>query len=357
MRVGNVTVDWVERVLHDAGTIDRTTRVARADVAPIGTGQVADSVRIVLDHVGGTGPASLVAKVSSDDDQSRAAGASELNYLREVRFYQEVAPHLAARVAACHHAEIDDDGAEFALLLEDLGPARPGDQLVGCTVDETEQVLREAARFHAPFWGGATLRGSAWLDISATYWPRFESLLPQWFAGFVERYADRLPAEDLAYAGEFVAAVSSYYEQLRSAPPTVQHGDLRPDNVLFDVQGVPGTVAVIDWQTVILGPAAVDTAVRREHEDRLLDLYHAELVALGVEDYDRARLEHDYAVGTFANLVIGVAAAMLVKRTDRGDELFCGMVRSAVTHARDRDGLAALGVVPAAGDVGAVSRA
>lgn len=53
-------------------------------------------------------------------------------------------------------------------------------------------------------------------------------------------------------------------------------------------------------------------------------------------------LLRDYPIGTFQNLVIGVAAAMLVARSDRGDDLFVSMVANALAHARDHDGLAAI---------------
>lgn len=72
-----------------------------------------------------------------------------MNYLREVRFYQDIAPRLKVRVPACHHAEIDSNKTEFVLVLEDLSPARPGDQIQGCTVEETALAVVEAARIHA----------------------------------------------------------------------------------------------------------------------------------------------------------------------------------------------------------------
>lgn len=346
---------WLDSVLERP---DPTVRVTGAELARIGTGQVADSYRVSLSTTGGEGgpPPTVVAKLTSDSQQSRAAGRSELNYLREVRFYQEIAPRVTARVPHCHFAEIDSNGTEFVLLLEDLGPARVGDQLAGCTVAETELAVRQAARFHAPFWDDPSLRGLEWLDISATYWARFEEMLPVWFAGFAERYRDRMDPADLADAARFVDRIGDYYARLRAAPFTVQHGDFRPDNVLFDVAGEPGTLAVVDWQTVILGPAAVDvayfvagaldTATRREHEDRLLRVYHRELRALGVE-HPWERLVSDYAVGCFANLVIGVAAAMLVQRSDRGDDLFTSMVAGALCQARDRGAFAALDEVDA----------
>jgi hypothetical protein len=202
VHISDVNASWMTTVLarHDG------SRVTDIEVSRIGTGQVADSyqVRLRTEADDGVPPASVVAKLTSDSEQSRAAGRSELNYLREVHFYQQVAPRVAARVPVCHHAEIDSNGTEFVLVLEDLSPARPGNQLTGCTVEETDLALREAARFHAPFWDDPSLRGSEWLDISGTYWARFEEMLPTWFAGFVERYADRMDGADIEAARHVV---------------------------------------------------------------------------------------------------------------------------------------------------------
>lgn len=177
-------------------------------------------------------------------------------------------------------------------------------------------------------------------------------MMPEWFVGFRERYAGRMAPADLELGAAFVRRIDDYYARLRSMPFTIQHGDFRPDNVLFDVAGEAGTMAVVDWQTVILGPGVVDVAyfiggaldiqTRRANEGVLLRAYHDELTRLGVTDYSPEQLETDYAVGTFHNFIIGVAAAMLVARSERGDELFCSMVTNAAAHARDRGGLDAL---------------
>ncbi|WP_020112739.1 phosphotransferase [Rhodococcus sp. 114MFTsu3.1] len=351
MHASDICPSWIDEVLHDAGLLDPMLTVTAVDARPIGTGQVADSIQVTPTYSGSTdAPSSFVLKVSSENEQSRSAGRTEMNYLREVRFYQDIAPRLKVRVPVCHHAEIDSNRTEFVLVLEDLSPARPGDQIRGCTVEETTLAVVEAARIHAPFWGSAELDGNPWLDISGTYWARFVDMMPLWWAGFEERYRDRLTAEDLALGRAFTEHIADYYAALRTVPFTVQHGDFRPDNVLFDAAGGDVSLAVLDWQTVIFAPGTVDVAyfvggaldqdTRRANEAALLKVYHDELRALGVANYGFDDLLRDYPIGTFQNLVIGVAAAMLVVRTERGDDLFVSMVANSLAHARDHDALA-----------------
>lgn len=353
MHKSDVNGEWIQKVLHERGVLPQASQIVEANVSPIGTGQVADSVRVDLTIDGEAPFTSLVAKVSSDNEDSRAAGRTELNYLREVRFYEQVAPKLSARVPECYFSEICSNGTEFVLLLEDLSPATAGNQIDGASVEDVEQALRQAAGFHAPFWGGEELRGSEWLDISGTYWKRFEEMMPQWWAGFRERYEANLPADQVAFGDRFVAGIGKYYDLMRTLPPTIQHGDFRPDNLLFGVDGDPRSLAVVDWQTVLLAPGAVDAAycvggslpveTRREHEKRLLDLYAEELASHGVTA-DRDELDRGYAAGTLHNFIIGVAAAMLVVRTERGDQLFQSMVANAVTHAQDQSALEQIGI-------------
>lgn len=352
MHSSDINAEWINRSLHDSESLPPGSTVNSIEVSPIGTGQVADSVRVVMDIDGDSKFTSLVAKVSSDNDDSRAAGRTELNYLREVRFYEDIAPKLTARVPQCYYSEICSNGTEFVLLLEDLSPAQAGNQLEGASIADVEAAVRQAAAFHAPFWGGDGLFGSEWLDISGDYWQRFEEMMPQWWAGFRERYAGAFSDDQLAFGDRFVRGIDGYYRLMKELPPTVQHGDFRPDNLLFGVGGDPLSIAVVDWQTVLLAPGPVDVAyciggalpvdVRRENEERLVDLYRSELGRLGA-DADTNELKRGYAAGTCHNFIIGVAAAMLVVRTDRGDSLFCSMVSNAITHAQDHRALDLIG--------------
>lgn len=350
MHAADVCASWLNEVLHDQDVLDPDSQVAETTLEPIGAGLVADSYKVEISYSGpDRGPDSLVVKLTSESEQSSAAGRTELNYTRGVGFYREIAPNLPVRVPMCFHAEIDSNETEFVLLLEDLNPARCGNQLAGCTVSETELAVEQAARIHAPYWGSEELKGNPWLDISSSYWQRFVEMMPEWYAGFIQRYAGRLSETDIALGQKFVDGIADYYRALERMPYTVQHGDYRPDNVLFDARGGEVPLVVLDWQTVVYAPGVVDVAyfiggaldreTRRANEDALLQRYHSELVDLGVDDYPFERLLQDYACATFHNFIIGVAAAMLVERTERGDELFLSMVTNSLTHARDRDGV------------------
>src|SRR5215218_6131167 len=100
--------DGLSAALHAAGTLDPSVRVSAVDTAAVGTGQMGDCLRLALEYSAPTdAPPTLVAKVPSSDETSRATGMAMRTYEVEVRFYQELASRLPVRSPGCHHAEID----------------------------------------------------------------------------------------------------------------------------------------------------------------------------------------------------------------------------------------------------------
>ena len=347
-----LTPDWLTDALAAAGILGEAA-VTRVDVSPVGTGQMCDSVRLSLGYDRPTdAPASLVAKLPAADQISRATAKSLGSYEKEVRFYQQLAPELPIRTPHALHADIDVDTAAFVLLLEDLAPARPGDQLTGCTPEVAEVAVNELVRLHAPRWDDPTLAELGWLHRDRAANQQFLlSLLPGLWDGFRGRYAGHL-GPDVHAAGDALFASLEAYLLADTEPWSILHGDYRLDNLLFDATpgGVP--IAVVDWQTCTHGPATQDVAYfigaglgvddRRAHEEELVRRYHDALTAAGVNGYPWERCWHDYRRGTWAGLVMAVAASMLVERTARGDQMFLTMAERHARHALDLDGPAVI---------------
>jgi len=116
---------------------------------------------------------------------------------------------------------------------------------------------------------------------------------------------------------------------------------------LFEVNGGAKPMATLDWQTLTLGPGAVDVAYflsaaldpaeRRRQEPELVRLYHAELIGRGVQNYDWGQCWRDYRRYTLHGILMGVFSALAVERTDRGDALFLKMTRGACAQALDNN--------------------
>lgn len=338
-----LTPEWLTAALTASGSLDGA-RVVAADQRPLGTGQMCDSVRIHLTYdEPDAGPASLVAKLPAADEGSRATAIAFRSYEKEVRFYQELAQRLPVRTPRVHYADIDVPTASFVLLLEDLAPAQPGDQLLGCSTEVAAAAVAELVKLHAPLWGDPALTRLDWLHGDPEgRGALLKEVLPLLWAGFQERYAASLE-QHVTQAGDV------YFGRLDArpaggTPQTITHVDYRLDNLLI---GPDGVVTVVDWQTCGTGVGPSDLAyflgagltpdVRREAEEQLVRDYHDGLVGAGVTGYDRDDCWLDYRRGTWSGLSMAVLASMSVKRTDRGDRMFLAMASRHARHALDLD--------------------
>jgi hypothetical protein len=328
-RPEDVTPEFMTRVLgRPVGSFERQ---------PVGTGQMADSVRFALDD-----GSSVVIKFASADDTSRATGLALHSYEIEVRFYREVAPTVGIRTPHCYYAAVEPDTGWFTLVLEDMAPAEQGDQMRGCSVDEAAMAIDELALLHGPMWGrGSTLDGYPWLSRgSGTTSPGIGAFLEMLLPGFLERYADRLTPEVLDLIQRVVPKLGAAPPP--SGPETVVHGDYRNDNLMFGGE----RVCVLDWQTVSVGHGVADVSYflggsllpddRRAHERELLERYCARLSEQGVQ-LDLVDCLADYRRFAFSGMNMAILASMLVGRTDRGDEMFIAMADRAGLHALDHD--------------------
>lgn len=342
-----LTAEWLTSALRHVGLITDQTEVTAVKWELIGTGQMSDSARLMLEYGTDTpetpAPASVVAKLPSADPTSRATALALGSYENEVRFYQQVAPRVRIRTPHVYYADIDVPTASFVLLLEDLRSSRPGDQLSGCGVGEAEVAIDELVGLHAPLWSDPWLERLAWLHRDRAGQQAFLlGLLPQLWAGFNDRYKERL-GSDVHTAGAALFAHLDAYVNADTEPWTVVHGDYRLDNLLFAPAG--DRVAVVDWQTCTHGPGMQDVAyfvgaglladTRRDAERRLVTRYHGGLVDAGVQGYGWEQCWHDYRRLTWAGLVMAIAASMLVERTQRGDEMFMAMAHRHARHALD----------------------
>ena len=347
----DVTPEWLTDALTRAGRLADGASVRSFEAAPIGTGQMADTTRFTLTLSSPeAGPASVVGKFASADDQSRGTGLALRAYEIEVRFYREVAARVAARLPAVYLAEVEPATGWFTLLMEDMAGATQGDQIAACGPEVAAGILQEMAGLHAPCWEAPELERLDWLNRSTPESDGFlvalvSSLLP----GFLERYGDALDREHQAVCRFFVDHLPDYL-RLRGGPRTASHGDFRLDNLLFQ-PGTPRPV-VVDWQTVAWAGASIDVAYfiggclsaedRRAHEPELLAGYHDALCHRGVRDYSLEQLRADTRRDTFAGLLMAIVASMVVQRTERGDLMFLTSATRHAQHALDADAPALL---------------
>jgi aminoglycoside/choline kinase family phosphotransferase len=106
---------------------------------------------------------------------------------------------------------------------------------------------------------------------------------------------------------------------------------------------------VLDWQTMTVGAPMWDVAYligtslrdRKTFEPKLLQHYHEKAARHGYAG-DADALRRDYRVGALCGFAVAVGSAMLVERTERGDEMFAVMAERPARHAIELESLEAL---------------
>jgi hypothetical protein len=346
-----LTAEWLTGALRAAVGRDDVV-VTDVERSPIGTGQMGASYRLRLTYAGEPGdlPPTLVAKLPSPDPDRRvmAAGA----YRTELGFYRDLAQTVAVRTPACRFAAISEDGATFVLLLEDLHPARQGDQIVGSSVDEARRAVGNLAGLHGPRWCDPTLLDLPWITaIDAEGAELLGQVLVSAVEVFVERFTGRLDAADGAMLAEIAEAIAPWIlaRPERFAPV---HGDYRMDNLMFFPTGstgpddqADGGLAAVDWQTVGVGlpgrdlsyflETSLDPELRRAHEVELVGHYHRALRSFGVTGYSFDECFDDYRFAALQGPLITVLGAAYGTSTERGDDMFLAMATRSCAAVRD----------------------
>jgi hypothetical protein len=332
-----LSAEWLSSALQSGGAANAT--VASFEYEPIaaGVGFLGRLGRLRLRYAedGERLPRTLIVKQPTLDARSRQLAIMFRFYEREVCFYREVGSDAGIRIPAMHFGASDPETGDFVMLLEDLAPARVGDQLVGCSAEDARSAIGALGRCHAAWWGNPRLKEFAWLPATNDPINQFAQLAyQQCWEPFVQFVGEKMtPA--LRRTGERLATnVIRMLDGFVERPNTLVHGDYRADNLFFggSGQGVP-TLAAVDWQVSSRGAGAFDlayflsgnvgTEVRRSTEMELLRLYTDVLREHGVQGYGLEQCLEDYRFGVLFCLLYSVIVIGTLDPTNaRGVALF-----------------------------------
>ena len=174
------------------------------------------------------------------------------------------------------------------------------------------------------------------------------NLLPAVYPEWKKRYQGRI-SEDIFEMGDALITNYDKYSEVREGPMTLVQGDLRLDNILFVDKN--NRAILLDWQTAAVGLPLNDVAYcistsfknpkdRAEAEENLVKEYHAQLEVN--ESYSFEEAWNDYRRGSFVGFLMAVMSAMIVERTERGDEMFAVMAERSGWQALHLDAVSFL---------------
>ncbi|MEY4197377.1 MAG: hypothetical protein RL482_1469 [Actinomycetota bacterium] len=326
-----ISGEYLSKVL---APISGVAKLKISSISPIGTGQMAESYRVKFLQESGEKIESVVVKVPSQNVNSRSASRATRCYELETSFYSSLRNSLKVDTPKCFHVWYDALSDDFVLVLEDIKNANQGDQITGATVEQADAAINQLVNLHAPMWGSEKLNQIEWLPKhSLNVATGTSQLLRSVFAGFAERFSDKVNSEIISLGERLVSKIDRYYGAFPTLL-TVAHRDFRLDNLLFTPQGNKIGVKVVDWQTVGAMPGASDLGYfigasftvegRRDYEQTLVQSYCERLAAQKI-DVSNNEIWAQYRLLGTSGYIMAIVASMLVKQTDRGDAMFAVM--------------------------------
>ena len=308
-------------------------------------GMLGDLVLIEPNYEDRPGPDRVVAKFAAQRAGSLASAQRSGSHQRELRFYDELAPSTPVRVPRVYASWYDHDSAEFLVVQEAVDVDPTIDQLIGIDVARAELVVIEAARLHATWWEHPRLSTLDWL-------PRLDgqarrnnltTIARTGWAPLCDLLGDALTPEERELGQQLPERMDEVLVNVAQLPSTLIHSDLRADNLLFSPDG--GTVTVIDWQGVGIGPAGWDLAyllsqtldidTRRTNEQHLLDRYVVEAQRLR-PDLTSETLLAGYGESMVFGLIVAASLPLVSDPSQpRVRALAESMARRAIEGLRD----------------------
>lgn len=340
----DITPQWLTERLQAQGHAG--VEVTQVKPSRIGTGQVGICLLLELTLTGQTEgvPTSLVAKLPSDDELSKTSAVAMGIYEREVMFYRDLAPRLHIALPKIYYSDVAANGADFLILMENLAPAVPGDQLVGCSPEVARAAVLELVGLQAPTWNDVAL-AERLVEPADGFFSDMHALYNEMLPGFVERFGPRLGKAELGIIQGLGAHKNAPLFQATGTPFCLEHRDYRLDNLMIDELCSPPKVVVVDWQGLRIGRPLNDVALclagglqpqqRAAAEEEILREYHQGLLAAGVRDFSWEACWHEYRRASFAGFGLTIISSMLVVQTPRGDDMFTAMAQRYSRHALD----------------------
>ena len=331
-----LTADWLTKALKPSFPNIAVEHFENTTIG-VGSGFMGDLERVSLTSASNANhPKTVVVKFSSHFEATRILAGRMNYYGRELGFYEDCAKTAGVKTPTIYCQHFDAQNQHFVMVMEDLAPAVPTDQVVGNTLEQSEQVMLAFADLHGKWWNSPDLKQMAWTAPITHVTPIKESLIQL-----------EASIQDAERTGRFDAYPNMKRLQPRlpplfameppqPEPYTLVHGDLRSDNIFFSPESPSDEPTIIDWQTAGIGQPMTDIArwltqsidieLRRQHETDLLKLYHERLSANGVENYSYQKMLQEYEINLVVTLLMFSMSMDEIEQTsDRAAPLFHAM--------------------------------
>ncbi len=296
-----------------------------------GVGLMSSIARAHLTLADGSEDTVVVKCVARTENRELSKGLNF--YWNEVNFYKYLGAECPIPIPRSLYAEVDPSTQNFLLVLEDMGDAESGDQLVPCTEAQLRAAFVRAAELHARFWGRTGEH--EWLKYQVdmrTMLFRRDAIFRPGLEPCINSYSRYFTGNRAEHVRKIVDQYLDLFMRAMAGEPTIVHGDYRTDNVfLVDRNGVADVVA-FDWQNTMGGNGTHDIAyfssqsagheLRGETEMNILRDYHAALCEGGVKGYSFDECLEQYRYNLLITMITPIAiCSTLDQGNGRGAQL------------------------------------
>ena len=309
-----LTNEFLSKVLHQKVESYEVTRIGET------TGHMSEVYRVKL-IPDNEKLKSVVIKFAT---ASGSGFVSEV-YATELEFYKYLEKNneiAGCNIPTCYYVNSTTKYDKF--ILQDYDePYSVGNLKIDLKQSETEESLREIAKFHAHWWGkNETVQFE---KLSPRLLSTFGSAVTScWESGAKEKFEieDALN-DELEKAALFVG---KYGKSIQVTPRTLCHGDFRSDNLLVwrgndssDLDADQRIISIIDFQIIHWGNPMEDVAYfissglsidMVQNYKELLSIYHDALTKNGVSDYSLDDCIYDYKENIMYAIIMPVLSAM-----------------------------------------------
>ena len=328
--IKDITVEWLNETLRENGFL-KDAAIVSIKKEPIGVGEGFSSemarLKLTYDRNQADLPKTIIAKLPTTYGSISKLTHIANFYEREIRFYLDVAPLSPIRTPGVIYGGVDSENGRFVLLLEDCARYSLADpEMTGLDYEQTRLITLTIADFHTRWWDAPDLLSFPWMpkahiDIGGRLFRK------SWDAcARMEEFRNFLPEGGL----EAGARIHQYYPWMMDNVPkdklTIQHNDLRSDNIFFDPENRENPVVVFDWAMAypergvgdiafLLG-TSLTTDLRREVEKDIVTQYHQRITANGITDYSFDECWTDYLTALLFKTFLCVIAFARVDISD-----------------------------------------
>jgi len=296
-----------------------------------GVGLMSSIARGHLTFESGRESTVIVKCIARTDNSELSKG---LNFYRnEVNFYLHLADETPIPIPQGLYAAVDPDTQDFLLVLEDMGDAEAGDQLVSCTEEQLMVAFRRAAELHGTFWGRTG--EFDWLfyqiDMRSILFRR-DAIFRPGVEPAMSNFSELFTGDRADIVHRITEQYIDLFQNALGGEPTIIHGDYRTDNMFMTKKDGDADIIAFDWQNTMGGNGTHDIAyfcsqsadanLHGESQMKALRLYHDTLLDHGVKGYSFDECLERYRYNLLITMITPIAiCGTLDQGNERGRQL------------------------------------